>query len=337
MHLNAEQTGRAALPNIGGKLSGHDDVALGWTSLPQGDLGREAIAGGAVAVASRHRLHDGLHGFALPSACGMIVIHAGQHVLEGEGTVGDAVGRVPKAHGEVGGRETPEEGGHQRGHGAFHTACPTQQREDELGLMPDLTEELVERGEEHEGEAGVGHLHGDQVVTEEIRKLRVINLPDGGFQEVPLLLSLELNVVFSRAGHQILPLAADLFPAREGKNGFLLGILARTLDSVAHVLFHLGDDLQVEGCIEAVVNPIHLFQLGRVDLELGQGTTVFIHTADAVFLGLFRAVVDGQLADDFGREIAEADVKLTLFGHVYLGEASVHFFVGSRIDAFRSV
>ena len=44
------------------------------------------------------------------------------YVLEGEGTVRDAVCCITKAHRKVGCREAAEEGGHQRGDRAFHTA-----------------------------------------------------------------------------------------------------------------------------------------------------------------------------------------------------------------------
>ena len=112
LHLNAEETSRSALSDVGSKLCRHDNVALRRTSLAQGDLGSQTIAGGSVTVTSCHRLHNGFHTLALLSACGVVVIHAGQHILEGEGAVRDAVGCITKAHREIGCREAAEEGGH---------------------------------------------------------------------------------------------------------------------------------------------------------------------------------------------------------------------------------
>ena len=253
LHLNAEETSRSALSDVGSKLCRHDNVALRRTSLAQGDLGSQTIAGGSVTVTSCHRLHNGFHTLTLLSACGVVVIHAGQHVLEGEGTVCDTVGGITEAHREVGCREAAEEGGHQRGDRAFHTACSSEQGENKFRLVSDLTEEFIQRREEHKREARIGDLHRDKVEAEEPCKLGVIEILDVGIKEVPLLLSLKLNVVSSDAGHQIFPLAIHLLPPCKGEDGFLCGKPCRAFHRVAHVLFHLGDDLKIEGGIKMVV------------------------------------------------------------------------------------
>ena len=253
LHLNAEETSRSALSDVGCKLRRHDNVALRRTSLAQGDLGSQTIAGGSVTVTSCHRLHNGFHTLAFLSACGVVVIHAGQHVLEGEGAVRDAVGGITKAHRKVGCREAAEEGGHQRGDRTFHTACSTEQGENEFRLVSDLTEKLIQRREEHKREARIGDLHRDKVKTEEPCKLGVIEILNVGIKEVPLLLSLKLNVVSSDAGHQIFPLAIHLLPPCKGEDGFLGGKPCRAFHRVAHVLFHLWDDLKIEGGIKMVV------------------------------------------------------------------------------------
>ena len=119
--------------------------------------------------------------------------------------------------------------------------------------MTDLTEEFIQRREEHKREARIGDLHRDKVEAEESCKLGVIEILDVGIKEVPLLLSLKLNVVNADAGHQIFPLAIHLLPPRESEDGFLCGKPCRAFHRVAHVLFHLWDDLKIEGGIKMVV------------------------------------------------------------------------------------
>ena len=327
LHLNAEETSRSALSNVGSKLCRHDNVALRRTSLAQGDLGSQTIAGGSVTVTSCHRLHNGFHTLALPSACGVVVIHAGQHILEREGTVCDAVGSITKAHRKVGCGEAAEEGCHQRGDRTFHTAGSTEQGENEFRLVSDLTKELIQRREEYKCEARIGDLHRDKVKTEESCKLGIIEILDVGIKEVPLLLSLKLNVVSSDAGHQIFPLAIHLLPPCKGEDGFLCGKPCRAFHRVAHVLFHLRDDLKIERGIEMIVKPIHLFKLCGIDLKFGERTTVFVHTSDAVFACQLRAIVDGQLADDLGGKITKPYVEITLLCDMHLAKTSVHLFI----------
>ena len=193
--------------------------------------------------------------------------------------------------------------------------------------MSDLTEEFIQRREEHKREARIGDLHRDKVKTEEPCKLGVIEILDVGIKEVPLLLSLKLNVVSSDAGHQIFPLAIHLLPPCKGEDGFLCGKPCRAFHRVAHVLFHLRDDLKIEGGIEMIVKPIHLFKLCGIDLKFGERTTVFVHTSDAVFACQLRAIIDGQLADDLGCEITKSYVEITLLRDMHLAKTSVHLFI----------
>ena len=76
-----------------------------------------------------------------------------------------------------------------------------------------------------------------------------------------------------------------------------------------------------------VVKPIHLFKLGGIDLEFGKRTAVFVHTSDAVFACQLRAIIDGQLADDFGCKIAKSYVEITLLRNMHLAKTSVHLFI----------
>ena len=119
--------------------------------------------------------------------------------------------------------------------------------------MTDLTEKFIQRREEHKRDARIGDLHRDKVETEEPCKLGVIEILDVGIKEVPLLLSLKLNVISSDTVHQIFPLAIYLLPPCTGEVGVLCGKPCRAFHCVAHVLFHLWDDLKIEGGVKMIV------------------------------------------------------------------------------------
>ena len=81
----------------------------------------------------------------------MIVVDAGQHILERESIVDDAVGGIAEGHGKIGRREPPEEGKEQRDQGAFARTGSAGQQENELRLAVRPVQDVIQRRQDCEG------------------------------------------------------------------------------------------------------------------------------------------------------------------------------------------
>ena len=140
----------AALADVGRELCGDDGIALGRTGFHRRGVSPKPSLAGAVAVGTHDSLSGGIHLLFFHAAGWMQIVNAGQHILQSEGVIENAVGGIPKRQRQLRSREPSEERQEQSCQCTFTRAGLAHQKENELGFAPGALEKMIQRTEKGE-------------------------------------------------------------------------------------------------------------------------------------------------------------------------------------------
>ena len=235
----------------------------------------------------------------------MEVVDAGEHVLQSEAVVGDAVGGVLEGHGQVRSSEASEEGEHQRRQRTFSRSRPANQEQHKLRFAVCQLQEVVQGREKHQGQQREENDFRDGSRRQQPGQDGQVQ--PGGFLRHAVAVHLvgKAYGVFLIPGKQEHPPPVDLPPAGNGVDRLVLRMPRRGLGGVTHVLLGAFADLQNAVHPPQVREPVEGSQLGGVDFDLRQLPAAFVETNKGDSGFLFHTVILGDLSGDARREVTE--------------------------------
>ena len=120
----------------------------------------------------------------------------------------------------------------------------------------------------------------------------------------------------------------DLLPTGNRIHRLPVGFTGGLLDGIADTVLDCSADLQNAVGAPLVDQPVEIAQVAAQNLNLRQLTSVLTDAAQAKAFAFLRPIVQRDLADDVGEEVAELLIVAAVFCSDLTVQASIDHFVG---------